>query len=325
MVRALLTLIVLGLAACGAKIEAISPEAIGAVQADIRRQVDLYVRASAFEPFFIRDGVVTPLTPPGTEYQCGNGNIHYDITQVQADLSVLTTSEGGLSIGATLPVSAVTTVGVSGSFSRSEQTTQTLRYNLWPLPNRRTGAPLAVNPVASDLAGIVADLQQAPIAATLLNLRNQQIISAMVTNPISQRLNPVARSCFANFNLAAPSTSPGNLVTMGLTVTGSLGTKVSVGIGPVAVGLSDNYTRTTGNSLTISFAQPGIDEAMAAADRVAAACKDGNQTSRACHRAREAYLDLLNDPNSPGHGIGILRERTGLPGIMMPPPSLPLR
>ncbi|GGJ14123.1 hypothetical protein GCM10011320_21750 [Neoroseomonas lacus] len=146
----------------------------------------------------------------------------------------------------------------------------------------------------------------------------------MYRNPITGQDNPIVRTCFTNFDPGNPSEAPGNYVDIGLTITDDRQGGITLGIGPASVGLAGKWSRTVGNSLVVYFAQPGLDTVQAASDHARAACRDGQQTSTACDRARWSLFQIVNGSiPSVGNGTGVMRGRfrTTTPASAPVPPQ----
>ena len=103
--------LLVGLSACSGTqyVQAIDYKAISAVEAEIKRQIGVYIAASALPPVIRnKDGKTVYLPTDSSFYQCGSGKVGFDILSVKADLIATTenTADGKLSISA--PVTPVT-------------------------------------------------------------------------------------------------------------------------------------------------------------------------------------------------------------------------
>ncbi len=200
--------------------------ALNAVQSDIKRQIGVYMLAVAHDELAPKEKAET------TSFECGSGNIDYDITSVKVDL--LVTGEGINKDGATGLIAKVLTPTLSGS--KDTTATSELVYSIWPIefknqPKSFQGEAASFDP---------ATLNGAPVARALLELRAALIKQASQT------------PCFTDFNLPSPSTDAGNSYKLSLNVVKD----GSVGVGILAV-LSGSVEakETLGNTLTINFAQ----------------------------------------------------------------------
>jgi hypothetical protein len=273
------------LSGCGQEPPPIDVRAIGLVQAEIKRQVGMYMLAAQDPPVLVTiDNEQTDIRFKKGLFWCGTGNVDFDIVEVKAELTTALDTSAGFSATLTAPIP----IAPSGtfSFSRATHNTQTLDYNLWPFEMTLQGADfLATRPPTQD------DIKGAPIAAVLLNLRQAQITGATRTNYLTG--DPRwPQPCFTNYDPGKPGGDPGHKFTIGLTVTTSVSGSVSVGVSALKVGASGGQTTATGHSLTVTFVQRGLAELQNAKDRVDAACKYPNALSPKCKDATEAYNQL---------------------------------
>jgi hypothetical protein len=99
---------------------------------------------------------------------CGNGEISFDITAVQAKLLTTTDVTSGVNLAANVPINVVTLGGGVNS-SRELNNTQTLTYHLWPIYGQRWNVP-AAGEVAPSTTVSSDEMKKAPIANAILNL-----------------------------------------------------------------------------------------------------------------------------------------------------------
>jgi hypothetical protein len=248
--------------------QALDEQAIGKVQAEIKRQVGVYIRAAQEPDPAAKDG----------PFWCGNGTIDFDIANVKADLTTTIEHISGVNLGLKIPVSAVT-LGPSAGVKRDVTNTEELVYNLWPLQAARPGADVLTAPVKSD------ELDGAPIAQVLLALRHALIVGA-------QRSSPGPQPCFTDYNQDKPAADPGNTFKVGLTFVTDATGGLDIKVGILDLSGSLEAKGTTGNTLTISFVQRGVAALQVAKDAVDAECKYPKDGSAACTTAKAAYEKL---------------------------------
>lgn len=281
------SLIVLILAGCeSAQPPPIDVRAIGQVQAEIKKQVGMYMLAARTDPVLIKiDGKYVDIREQKDKFWCGDGNIDYDISEVKARLTTSLNTSAGFSVELKAP--APVTAGGSLGFTRGVDNSQALEYNLWPLDPVRQPAEFTREsaPSARDLAG-------APIAQVLLNLRQAQITGATRIDYVTGTSRP-PQPCFSNFDPAKPAADAGHTFTIGLIVTTSVEGKVSVGISVLELGASAAAKTATGHSLTVKFVQRGLESLQQARDQVDAHCKPPNRDSAACKKATTAYEEKV--------------------------------
>lgn len=204
------------------KIQAIKSSRIQSVVDDMKRQVSVYV---AYQNS--KQGTQSVVNASATK-ACGNGLVDFDIKSVK--LEILTTLEssanGGVDVG---PVVTGSGASLSGGFGggRSISNTQELVLAADMLPNRSFA-----------YAGRES-VDTAPIAATLINLRNALIRSGEVGN----------RVCFKT-TLEAKD---GNTYKVAISIEDSANGKIGLGLAPLALTASGESKSTTGNTLTVAF------------------------------------------------------------------------
>jgi hypothetical protein len=243
--------------------QALNEKAIAVVQADIKHQIALYM-------------AVPPPDTRAMQFWCGSGNIGFDISQVKAELTVTNEAIDNGGVKATIPL--VVSVGPSGSLKRDVTNTQVLTYNLWP--------------VADDQQPSLgsADLKSAPIAATLVSLRDALIEGASKSAPGPQ-------ACFTDYNLDKPSGDSGDTFKLGLTFVNdaTMGLELKVSVLDLTATREDKGT--TGNTMTVSFVQKGLKDIQTLQDEVGKECKFPDFNSSMCVVAKQA-LHLVTAPMS---------------------------
>lgn len=272
-------------------VQAIDLPAISAVQAEIKRQVAVYLAAAQNPPTVKIEGVDTPISRlKPSDWWCGSGKIDFDISSIKAELTTTLDNNAGATASFTVPVNLVT-LGPSGSHTTDETSTQLLTYNLWPT---RLQNPAVVARTPSQ-----SEIDAAPIAKVLLSLRDALVLSAMKVDYSGPK--PKARppqACFSDYNPDKPSTDAGNSYKLGLSITNDTKAGLSVKVAILSFSATGESKSTTGNTLTVSFVQQGIRKIQAAKDEVDQACKKPIHDAKACTDAK-AKLAALE-----GEGIG---------------------
>ncbi|WP_143348479.1 hypothetical protein [Ensifer adhaerens] len=158
---------------------------------------------------------------------CGNGLIDFDIKSVK--LEVLTTLEssidGGVEVGPVVSGAATWSGGLGAG--RTISNTQELVLAVDALPNR------------SFVYAGRENIESAPIAGTLINLRDALIKAGELQN----------RICFKTTKDA----DDGNTYKIALSIEDRGGGNIALGLAPLGVSLSGETKSTTGNTLTVSF------------------------------------------------------------------------
>ncbi|TCA18546.1 hypothetical protein E0H68_03680 [Rhizobium leguminosarum bv. viciae] len=205
-----------------AHIQAIDSSRIQNVVDDMKRQVSVYV-AYQNSPQGTASVIRASATKP-----CGNGLIDFDIKSV--NLKVLTTLEstvgGGIEVGP-VPVGGTTTISAGASGGRTVSNTQELVLAADMLPNR------------SFVYAGKENVRSAPIAGSLINLRDALIKAGEVGN----------RICFKT----TPKSNSGNTYKLAVSIENTAGGSLSLGLAPLVMTASGETTSLTGNTLTVSF------------------------------------------------------------------------
>ncbi|WP_157089446.1 hypothetical protein [Bosea sp. WAO] len=198
--------------------EAITADQIQRVVDDLKRQVSIYV---AYQNS--REGRQRLVEQSSTN-PCGNGLIDFDIKSVKITLLMTTEKSGSLGLDvAPIPVGGAT-LGGGFSFSSSRADTQELTFSASPLKNsnfRYVGQE---------------NVETAPIAGALINLRDSLIKSSKVEN----------RICFQTSNAD-------NTFKLGVTLSSKFGADGTLGVAPLAVTASGETKGSTGNTLVVTF------------------------------------------------------------------------
>ncbi len=266
----------------------IDVRAIGQVQAEIKKQVGMYVLAARTAPVLILiDGKYTDIRGRKELFWCGSGNIDFDVSAVKAGLTTSLDTSAGFNFALTPPAP----IPASGSFgfSRGARNSQALDYNLWPLEMSLQGDAFLASETPTE-----EDLSAAPIAQVLLSLRQAQITGATRTDYVTGVKRP-PQPCFTNYDPAKPAADAGHTFTIGLKITTTVKGEISVGVSAVKIGASVASTTETGHTLKVTFMQRGLAVLQALRDRVDAECKYPNVFREKCKAATVAYNQLRVD------------------------------
>ena len=254
------------------KRQALNTAAIAAVQGEIKRQVGVYMRNAAGH---------TAGDPK--EFWCGTGHIDFDISQIKAELTTTLETITNTSAGLKIPWGAVE-IDPSGSVKGDATNTEVLDYNLWPMADQK-----------ALMAAPVKDEKPAPIADVIISLRDALINSAKKTAPGPQ-------PCFTDYDPGKPAADAGNTFKLGLSFvsdkTGGLEIKVWI----LDLTNTAEWKSTTGNTLTVSFVQRGLDKVQRARDKADAECKYPKKYED--HPCQDALADYKKAQEEAG-GYGV--------------------
>jgi hypothetical protein len=140
---------------------------------------------------------------------------------------------------------------------------------------------LAYDNVLSDLNPTREEVDKTPIAQVLRDLR-EALVAAGTTYDYSQT-PPVERSpvpCFTDYDPKKPTAASGNTYTLGLSIVNDLTGGISISVAVLSIGVTGEAKSTTGNTLTVSFSQPGLDKVQEAQDAVDADCASTQKVGR---------------------------------------------
>jgi hypothetical protein len=278
-------------------LQAIDVPAISAVQSEINRQVGIYLAAS-HQPIMINVGgqlmPIKNVRPPdgGRMFACGTGNVAFEISQIKAELTTTSSKTIGGSAGITVPIHMVT-IGAKAGDTVTATNTQTLSYQVWSVDK------VSQNPNISNLHPSREYVDKTPIAQVLRDLR-EALVAAGTTYDYSQT-PPVKRQplpCFTDYDPKKPATASGNTYTLGLSIVNDITGGVTVSVAVLNLGITGEAKSTTGNTLTVSFSQPGIESIQIAQDAVDTECKYPKQDTAACIKAKNVRSDAIKSNDS---------------------------
>ncbi|MGO9137265.1 MAG: hypothetical protein ACLP9S_04690 [Syntrophales bacterium] len=284
------------------QLQPIDMSAIGAIQTEIKRQIGIYMVASHKDPTVKINSIDKKIKElPSDAFWCGLGKIDFDISSIKAELTTTLDSTSGFKVGVTIPISGGTVTPSAGQ-THETMDTQVLDYNLWPLPLEDQRSELTSYYKNRD---IDKDVSGAPIALVLLDLRSALIQSAMKydysTTPPKQK-SP--QPCFTDYNPDKPAGDAGNLFKIGLTITNDSTGGISINVAPLSIGATGEAKSTTGNTLSVSFIQRGVQDIQKLKDAVDAECKYPKESLPGCTKAKKALKEAMLKT-----GGGLMLER----------------
>ena len=242
----------IALTGCATHQLALKGDAIGAVQADLKRQIGVYVRAATRGPYWVDErGTVRYIGHDGSEFWCGNGDVDYVVSSIEVDLTTTRDTTAGGNLGFTVPVQMVT-IGGKAAISKEVADVEILKYHLWPY--RESAEQL----VAYYGLPSSADVDRSPIASAMLTLRNQQVYAAMKMNPSVGEPTAGPQPCFTDYDPVKTVDGEKQTFSIGITTTYDASGQLSVGLGPVTLGASGETKSITGQMLLVSFEQRGL-------------------------------------------------------------------
>lgn len=240
------------LTGCATHQLALKGDAIAVVQADIKRQIGVYVRAATRGPYWVDEhGAVRYVGHDRSDFWCGNGDIDYVVSSIYVELTTTKDTTAGGGLGFTVPVQMIT-VGAKVAISKEVADLQVLKYYLWPY---RASAEQLVAYYGFPSA---AEIDGAPIASAILSLRNQQVYAAMKFNPSIRAAVAGPQSCFTDYDPVKLADGDKHTFSIGITTTYDANGQLSVGIGPVSLGASGETKSITGQTLLVNFEQRGL-------------------------------------------------------------------
>lgn len=279
---------------------------IASVQSEIKRQIAVYMMAAQ------------PSDKKGkAEMWCGSGNVDFDISSVKVQLTTTLATNTTTGAGATIPLPvALSGLTLSAGTQNSSSNTQTLTYNLWPDEPQTQDFQKALKKFKTEILDNDAKraevLNSAPIARLLLDLRKGLIQGAMKAKgkevglpgekDENGKYKDFPQPCFTDYDpnklvssnvsgsdsadaqASDSSGSGGDTVTVGLqfvkgSTAGAGVAGLSVQPALLNISASGGSTSTTGQTLTVTFVQRGLD---ALKEKKAAAMKAASAMQTAC-------------------------------------------
>ena len=241
--------------------QALDYQSISAVEAEIKRQIGLYMVAEArLQPTIIdKDNKPVILSNDYRDYACGGGDVRFDISNVQADLLVTDENIASFGGGITIPTAPLSG-GLSGKASRDTTNTQELVYNVWfdPLSKQNPNQDFLTQ--AATYKMLTPDpankMPGAPIALSLINLRDSLISAGLKVDPYTHTARG-PMPCHWNWNIdpEKPGGDPGNSIKFGITVLKDTSGNGNISIYIVNLSGGDEFKATRANTLTVKFYQ----------------------------------------------------------------------
>ncbi len=207
----------------------ISDQYIGAVIAEVKRQVSIYYDR---RNRFLNDPKVDqPLRRALDQNKiCDRGEVDFNIVSVNMEITTTESNTIGGSAGASSGL-----VGVALINSRSESSTKKLTIPIYV-------APVGKRFVYIDKTGRLQD-----VADTLFNLRRRMILAS--TQP---------GVCFTTWNFHSPKDDKGGSLAMGFAIADVQGASLNLVLAPVSGSVAAGFTSSTGNVLTFNFQQSDV-------------------------------------------------------------------
>ena len=292
----LVTWLLVGCTATRPSLQALDSRAVGIVQAEIKRQIGVYLSAAKLPVTVTIDGKEVDVRTIPNGFMCGSGKIDFDVLEVKAELIATIERVGDTNLGLKFPWNGVT-VGPSGEYKSDTTNAQVLDYNLWPVEAERQPAELFALDRVPPVSG-------APIAQVLLDLRRALILSAMwddySTNPPHRRER---QPCFTNYDPAKPAADAGHSYKVALTYVKDAKGGLEIKVGILDFTASHEVKATSGNTLTVMFVQAGLKDIQYARDRVTEECKYPNRDLPACQQAMAHLREVEFDKGGLGLGV----------------------
>ena len=225
----------------------IDTKSVSAVQAEIKRQIGVYVRN-------VNDDRAARSAPSvnKADHWCGSGKLDFEITSVKVDLLTSQDDTGKANVGLTIPISAFT-IGPSASHSYEATNVQELICNEWLTSAGQT-------PDASFPRSLIGGQEKdAPLAQILGNLRAGLIEAARKSKPPLPANGPQA--CFSAYNQipSKASDDPADSVKIAFTAVEDTTGGVTLNLGVVALGGSYEAKNTAASTITVSFREVGSE------------------------------------------------------------------
>lgn len=215
------------LSACAqSSIHLISSDDISSVVNDVKYQTSVYAAQAKYFQLHPRDDDQAILAAK-KRLRCGNGDINVVLTAVKIELATTLDSTSGASFSTSVPLSAIT-IGPSVSGSAETTNSQELVFNEYPVGNAR----------------IYAHKYDTlpPIAVALFALRKALILGAANDG-----------ICFQSVPSKNADKAAANTFKIALAVVEDGKGGVSVGVGALNFGASQEVKSTTGNTITVTF------------------------------------------------------------------------
>jgi hypothetical protein len=215
------------LAACvQPSLHLINSNSISAVVNDVKYQTSVYLAQAKYLQQHPDKDDETIRQAKG-HFRCGNGDINVVLTGVKIELATTLDATSGATFSTSIPLTVLPiTIGPSASGSVASTNSQELVFNEYPVPNSQVPPHY------------FASLP--PIASTLFALRKALILGA--TNK---------GVCFQS--IPKKGDADANTFKIALTVVEDTTGGVTVGVGALSFGVTQEVKSTTGNTVTVTF------------------------------------------------------------------------
>ncbi len=231
-------------------------------------------------------------------FWCGQGAIGFDVVSVRTELITTLDTTLGASAGIKTPI-----ITLSGGTKEEAVNAQTLDYNLWPQPWSEQPEEFRVQKYEP------GEIEKAPIAKVLLSLRDALILSALKYEyPLAPNKLRPPQPCFLDYDPEKPGADAGHFFKIALTFINDPSVGISVALAtPISptFSLSGESKTTTGNSITVSFAQQGVAVLQAKKDAVEKACAEPVRDPKRCAKAKDEYQKAKDANAGLGQSITI--------------------
>lgn len=218
-------------------LQAIDRSAIEIVQAEIKRQIGVYL-AKAEQRRRQPAG-------PAVARWCGDGSIDYDVVSVKVDLATTDMTNNSANAGLKIPVltGGKGSIGPSVSTSRTVTNSQELVYTEYMLGKQYQPAELMALPPDTSKPSPIADLMDAQRTA---------LIDAAIKVD-----HPYPQPCFTNFDPSDPS-KPQSTVTIGVKFESDDNGGIKVDLVVLSFGASVERKGSFANTITVTYGQRGL-------------------------------------------------------------------
>ena len=267
--------------------QAITADGIANVQWEIKRQIGVY------NAWLSQNKAEEDKEQKKRAYLCGAGSINFDIASIDVSLTTAVENKSGPSVSG--KTTGFVTFKPNWGNSTDATNTQELDYTLWPVDYSL--------PAKYAQAVTGSDLDHAPLAKALIDLRSGLIKGAQL--PTLEKPTDVheggrgvplagkkiwAPVCFTDYNPDKPSDDPGYQFKLQVSFVDDTTYGFEIVVWLIDFSSTTENKSTTGNTITVNFAQTGVKDLQILADEVKKQCDFVNQdTDRKCVIATHAW------------------------------------